>query len=105
MRPCDMGDIRGKTLPEGRDAVEVQHTMMDVYAHDKSAGYEACLRPHHGDVAELEVAKTFAIGRNSFPVREVIWKKRGTFERARWHAGLFELLIRLMEIVHEYLLG
>jgi hypothetical protein len=79
--------------------------MMDIDAQDESAWDEACLHPHHGDVAQVEVADAFTSGRHSGPIRKIVWKKRGTLERARWHAGLFEFLIRMRKVFHEYLLG
>lgn len=85
--------------------MEVKDTVMNIDAQDKSTWDEACLHPHHRGVADIESAKTFAIGGNPWEVCEVVWKKRGTLECARWHAGLFECLVRIGKVIHEDLLG
>lgn len=105
MRLCNVRNVRSEGLPESRNAMEVEHAVVDVDAQDKATRNEACLHPHHWSVAQLEIAETLAVGRNSREVREVIWKKRGSLERARWHAGLFELFVWTGKVVHEDLLG
>lgn len=105
MRLCDEGNVCREKLPESRYAMEVKHAVMDVDAEDETTRNETCLHPHDWDVTQFEVTDALAIGRNTGEVGEVVWKKRGTAERARWHAGLSEPLVRVRKVFHEDLLG
>lgn len=105
MHLCDMGYVCGESLPKGRDAMEVQHAVVDIDAQHKPAWDETCLHPHHWHIADQEVAKAFAVGWNSFPIGEIVWKKRSTPERAWWHTGFFECFVGIRKIVHENLLS
>lgn len=79
--------------------MEIKDTVVNVNAQDEPAGNEACLHSHDRSLAPLEIADTLTVRRDGRIVREVVWKKRGTLERARWHAGPFELSIRVIEVV------
>lgn len=105
MHLCDMRDVCCESLPKGRDAMEVQYTVVNIDAQHKPTWDETCLHPHYWYIAAQEIAKTFTIGWNSFPVGEIVWKKRSTPERAWWHTGLSECFVRMREIVHEDLLS
>lgn len=105
MRPCDVRDVCGQGLPESRNAMEIQNAVVNVDTQDEPTWNEAGLDSHHRGVADVEFANTLATGRNTLEIRKIIRQKRGTLERARWHAGLFECLIRMRKVVFEYLFG
>jgi|SRR5690242_4993875 len=105
MRLCNVRNVRSEGLPKSRNAVKVENTVVDVDAKDEAARNEACLHPHHWSIAQVEIAEALAVGRDTREVGKVIWKKRGTLERARRHAGLSELFVWMREVVHEDLLG